>query len=575
MRRLAAIQRVDHGLHYGRRPVIGPGVGPAFQIVRAVDMPFRNHSGLVQMRAEVRGRLHVRNGLFKMQVHRRGVDRVGIQDQQPVNLTCAYVIHQGDDVLPLDGRHGIYGFGVNHRLADVAQRLVDGNRRQMHLGRLLLTGDDHALARAGLQISRYGGEKLARGAGGRLRARPTRSNCCRQRRSERSHLAGLQGQTVLGLEAGRAGSAFDGVQPVHRSTWVQQLAPAGIIGRQAEKAGMSDAGEEVRVERDDHIRILQPILSVVVITESSLRGRVGRIAVDRVPLQPLGVGIFLLRRFPLRRQGRRGHGVAQDVEAGASACLLVGQHGAEDSEKSSKLTDFSTADHSLRAVRIVKIEQGALGQRIGGAAVNRVIRIAVHFDRPVSVALDQDRHRAGVEGHSRGKIHRTTEYQIFGFLDVRIDRFIRLLGTAGKPSQGERSAHDLEESAPRDGIDPLRSLRGKFTLHHLPEGRRVGQLVHAAPVGLSRLAGKFGPGSVERKCLVILALAVDRLVCHVRFASSLVKRLRILQVLLTGLGRACLAHRWQVSQLLSSWGVRMWYCWVRYLPSDAWSVNFS
>ena len=215
VRRLAAVQRVDHGLDHGGRAVIGAGVRPAFQIVGAVDVPFRNHPGFIQMGAEVRRRLDLAQGLFKMQVHRRGVDRVGIQDDQPFDLAGLHVVDQRDDILALDRRHGIYGLGVNHRLADIAQRLVDGDGGQMHRRRLLLAGNDHAFAGVGLQVRGYGGEELARGAGGRLRTGPTRSDGGRQGRGKRSDIAGLERQPVLGLEAGGAGRALDRVQPVH------------------------------------------------------------------------------------------------------------------------------------------------------------------------------------------------------------------------------------------------------------------------------------------------------------------------------------------------------------------------
>ena len=43
--------------------------------------------------------LDVAKGFFKMQVHRRRVYRVGIQNHQPVDLTCPHVIDQGDNFL--------------------------------------------------------------------------------------------------------------------------------------------------------------------------------------------------------------------------------------------------------------------------------------------------------------------------------------------------------------------------------------------------------------------------------------------------------------------------------------------
>ena len=55
VRRLAAVERVDHGLDHGGRAVIGAGVGPVLQVVGAVDMPFRNHRGFIEVGTEMGG----------------------------------------------------------------------------------------------------------------------------------------------------------------------------------------------------------------------------------------------------------------------------------------------------------------------------------------------------------------------------------------------------------------------------------------------------------------------------------------------------------------------------------------
>ena len=52
---------------------------------------------------------------------------------------------------------------------------------------------------------------------------------------------------------------------------VHQLATAGVIGCQAEKAGVADAREKVRIERDDHIRLdPEAVLRIVVVAKGRL-----------------------------------------------------------------------------------------------------------------------------------------------------------------------------------------------------------------------------------------------------------------------------------------------------------------
>ncbi len=141
--------------------------------------------------------------------------------------------------------------------------------------------------------------------------------------------------------------------------------------------------------------------------------------------------------------------------------------------------------HMLRAVGIVEIEQRALRIRIGPAVVVRVLGIAVDLDGPELVALYQQRHRAGRERVRRGKVHRLAQNQVFRRLDVGINRLIGLLGATGQPGQRHRCAHQLQEAAARNRIDPLLRRRGKLALHRRLKLRRIGQLIERPPVLLA------------------------------------------------------------------------------------------
>ena len=50
------------------------------------------------------------------------------------------------------------------------------------------------------------------------------------------------------------------------------------------------------------------------------------------------------------------------------------------------------------------------------------------------------------------------------------------------PASAMRRAHDLEESAARNGIDPLRRALGKLAMQRLLEFLAAGKLFQAAPV---------------------------------------------------------------------------------------------
>ncbi len=57
-------------------------------------MPIGGRSRLVDIQAQVSDRLRVSHGLFEIQIRRRVVDRIGIQNYQPVDLARIQVIDQ-------------------------------------------------------------------------------------------------------------------------------------------------------------------------------------------------------------------------------------------------------------------------------------------------------------------------------------------------------------------------------------------------------------------------------------------------------------------------------------------------
>ena len=550
MRRLAAIERGDHGLNDGRGAVVGAGVRPAFEVMGPINVPPGLDPGFIQVGGEMDGEFHAGKSLIEVQIDRRGVNRVAVENHQGVDLTRLHVIHQADDFFALDRWHGVDGLGVDDRFAYVAERLIDGDSRQMNSRRLLLARNDHALATVGLEVGRNHGKEFPRGPGKCRCSRTAGSQGGGEGGGEGGNFTGLERHAMLGLKAGGRRCALHGVEPIHGDAAIcsGEFAASGVVRGQAEKARESDAGEEVSIERDDDIRVLQPVLRVTKFAEGGFGGCVGGVAVDRIPLHPLGVGIGLLRGLPLGCQRRGGHGIAEDVKSCAAACFFVGQQGAEGGKEGSELTRFAAREDALRAIGIIEVQQGTLGQGIRSAAIERVLGIAIYFDRPVGVALDQQRHRTGIERHGGSEVNGTAKNQVFGFLNVGVNLFVGLFGATRETGQGERSTHDLKEAATRCGVNPFGSLRRKLALQCFAEGRSIGQLIHAAPIGFAGLAGEPGSGGCER------GRSVLGFVCHVCFA---------------------LAHRWHVSQLLNSWGVRMWYCWVRYLPREIWSVSFT
>ena len=134
MRRVAAVKWVDHRLNDGNGAIVGAGVRPAFKVVCAVDMPVRELRGLVHMRAEMNDGLDLAQARIELQIGGSRVDRVAVKDDQPVHIARVHVGDQRLQIVGLDRGQRIDGLGINHRLAHVAERLIDRDGRQMNGG---------------------------------------------------------------------------------------------------------------------------------------------------------------------------------------------------------------------------------------------------------------------------------------------------------------------------------------------------------------------------------------------------------------------------------------------------------
>ncbi len=108
--------------------------------------------------------------------------------------------------------------------------------------------------------------------------------------------------------------------------------------------------------------------------------------------------------------------------------------------------------------------------------------VAFNLGGTAQMAFDQQRIRISAERERGGVIHRNARNELLWLADVRDDFLQGQLGAPGHARHGEGSAHQLEEPAAGDGIDPLRGALGKFAVQHLLEFGRSRELFQAAPV---------------------------------------------------------------------------------------------
>ena len=154
--------------------------------------------------------------------------------------------------------------GVNHRLAGVAQRVVDGVGEHMDRRRLVLAGNHGARATVLLQVLHDRSDPFCVRAAGHLAAcgsvHAVGAYAGRNRGSERFDIDSAKRQPMIGLCAGRRSRALDHVQPVHGTVL------AAYTTASCEIPGIPDAGrtraQEIRIERKNHIRFVELVVSV-------------------------------------------------------------------------------------------------------------------------------------------------------------------------------------------------------------------------------------------------------------------------------------------------------------------------
>ena len=322
--------------------------------------------------------------------------------------------------------------------------------------------------------------------------------------------------------------------------------PLRVRRRHRQKPRLRYSPEKIRIERKNHVRVLELVLRVHVAAERHLRRRHRRIAIHRVPLHQLRLRKLRLHLLPLRRQRRRCNRLAQEVNARAVLARLHRLR--ERLLEVRELAPLPAIQHLFRAVRIVQIQQRRLRHRIRLALRHRVVRVAVHLDRAERVRLHQHRNRARRERKRRRKIHRLAQDQVLGRLHVRKNRLVRLLGAPGQPGERQRSSHHLQEAAPAHRIHPLTRLPRELPLQQLVEPRRLRQIVQVLPETLAALTLQLRPHLGQRQP------------CRRNRRHHL---RGVVRCSLFPVPCLCRLHRWHVSQLVNSFGGRIWYCAVK------------
>ena len=208
------------------------------------------------------------------------------------------------------------------------------------------------------------------------------------------------------------------------------------------------AGEKVRVQRKDHVRLRDFDDRVERLAEGRGGSRPDVVAVGRLPLVPPRLGQFHHQRAQLRGERGRADRLGQDAQSPSLPLLRLLQRVPHGGEKRRPRADLLQIRHRLGAVRIVEAVESGLGERVGRAETRRVKRVPLRLRGPPHVAFDQEAGRIAPERHRGREEERLARNDLFGLPDVRNDLLRRLPRARRQPRQGQRHAPELQEFSP-------------------------------------------------------------------------------------------------------------------------------
>src|SRR5579863_5008374 len=114
------------------------------------------------------------------------------------------------------------------------------------------------------------------------------------------------------------------------------------------------------------------------------------------------------------------------------------------------------------------------------------------------MAFDQDGAGVSAERDRGGVVHGAAGDYVFGLANVGDDGLEREADASGHAGQAEGCAHNLEESAAGDGVEPFGGALGEFAVQGFFERVGGGEFFQAAPVfGARFFGGVVGGGVID------------------------------------------------------------------------------
>src|SRR5271170_4300174 len=104
-------------------------------------MPVDERGGFIREETEVGSEIYFLECGGEVEIDWRTINRIAAQDYDEIHFAGVHIADEFRERLALVHRIPVARFRVCYGFTDVAERLIHGMRKGMHVGRLIRTGD--------------------------------------------------------------------------------------------------------------------------------------------------------------------------------------------------------------------------------------------------------------------------------------------------------------------------------------------------------------------------------------------------------------------------------------------------
>src|SRR5215472_1121955 len=218
-----------------------------------------------------------------------------------------------------------------------------------------------------------------------------------------------------------------------------ELAAFVKVSHVADVAG--SAGKKIGVDRKNNLGVFRAVDRVDVTSESEFCALARAVSDGRFPLMPFRQGIKGQNILQIRGERGRVDDSREDAEPLASRGPQRARERLRRVQELRPGLNLAGFGYRLRAIGIVKVQDGSLRKRIRSAKARRMVGIPFDLGWSPFMTLHEQANGVGAERHGgRIELRLTGSYTI-GLLDVRNDILFRRTSAAGKARERQGRGH--------------------------------------------------------------------------------------------------------------------------------------